>query len=400
MRILFLSGWFPYPPDNGSKIRIYNLLRALARRHEITLLTFSDGQKETHLDGLPDYCQVTGIVRRESFQPRRLRALLGFLSSAPRSLVDTYRPEMARLVQQEFGRREYNVAIASEFSTAPYLANVKTASKVFEDVETTVIREGFTQASNHLARLRRWLTWTKARRYLGRLVPQFAACTVVSERERSNLREAAPEYDRVEIIPNGVDADWLRPSEVQVQPSTLVFNGALTYSANYDAMNYFLTDIWPQIKAMEPTASLKITGPTDGVALQKLALGDGVTLTGYLDDIRPVVAGAWACVVPLQIGAGTRVKILEAMALGTPVITTTKGAEGLDVTPKAEILIADDPAQFAAQTVRLLRDPDLRRRLVENGRRLVEEKYNWRVIGEKFNHLVESVVGGRSSRTC
>ena len=107
------------------------------------------------------------------------------------------------------------------------------------------------------------------------------------------------------------------------------------------------------------------------------------------------MAGVWACVVPVRIGGGTRLKILEAMALGTPVIATTKGAEGLVVTPEANILVADDPAQFAAQPVRLLRDLTLRRRLAENGRRVVEEKYSWRSIGEQFNQLLESVVDAR-----
>jgi len=169
----------------------------------------------------------------------------------------------------------------------------------------------------------------------------------------------------------------------------------LTYSANYDAMRFFLDEIWHRIKSVEPSTRLQITGRTDGVDLSGLALGDGAGLTGYLPDISPAVAGAWACVVPLRIGGGTRLKVLEAMALGTPVIATRKGAEGLDVTAEENILIADDPAEFATQTIRLLRDPALRKRLAGNARRLVETKYTWHAIGEQFNDLVESVVQNR-----
>ena len=163
-----------------------------------------------------------------------------------------------------------------------------------------------------------------------------------------------------------------------------------------DAMQFFLSDSWQHIKAAEPAVRLTITGKTDGVNLQMLALDEQVELTGYLPDVYSAVARASVCVVPLRIGGGTRLKILEAMALGTPVVATTKGAEGLAVTHDENILIADQPTDFAAQTVRVLRDPSLRQRLADGGRRLVEAKYRWSVIGDQFNQLVESVVAERN----
>jgi glycosyltransferase involved in cell wall biosynthesis len=132
--------------------------------------------------------------------------------------------------------------------------------------------------------------------------------------------------------------------------------------------------------------TLKITGYVNG--LQGDAFGDGISLTGYLDDIRPVVGQAWACVVPLRSGSGTRLKILEAMALGTPVVSTTKGAEGLDVSHGENILLADTPNEFAAQTVALLRDAGLRERLAQHARKLVETRYNWENSGKLFNEFL------------
>jgi glycosyltransferase involved in cell wall biosynthesis len=140
---------------------------------------------------------------------------------------------------------------------------------------------------------------------------------------------------------------------------------------------------------------LHITGSTQGVDVESLPMDAHVILTGYLPDIRSVVASAWICVVPLRVGGGTRLKILEAMALGTPVVATSKGAEGLDVTPDKNILIADEPDEFAAKTLRLLREQDLRNRLADNGRRLVEEKYGWSAIGQAFLRIVENVARGR-----
>ncbi len=384
--------WYPYPPDNGSKIRIYNLLRALAQRHEVTLLSFCDAEDVPPPSELTRYCRVAGIVPKINFQPTRARALLGFFNSTPRSLVDTYNPEMARLVAREFAQSAYDLAIASQLGAALYLAKYSRPPKILEEVEVASVRELYTRAPNDVARARGWLTWTKTRAYVRSLIPNFAACTVVSKNELANLRDAAPAYQRVEIIPNGVDGDWLRV-EGDPQPNTLVFNGALTFQSNYDAMSYFVRDIWHLIKMGEPSASLKITGRNDGIVLNGPVRQD-VTFTGYLPDTRAAVSSAWACVVPLRRGGGTRIKILEAMALGTPVIATSKGAEGLDVTPEKNILLADEPKAFAEQTLRLFCDAELRRCLAENARRLVAEKYDWRIIGEQFNQTVQAAAEG------
>jgi glycosyltransferase involved in cell wall biosynthesis len=174
-----------------------------------------------------------------------------------------------------------------------------------------------------------------------------------------------------------------------------VYNGALTYSANYDAMRYFLADIYPLIKQHVPEVSLTITGSLSGVELSGLALDKSVRLSGYVDDVRIPVAEASVCVVPLRQGSGTRLKILEAMALGTPVVATSKGAEGLDVTPGHNILLANDPGEFAAQVVYLLRSGSLRDQLAKHARLLVEQQYDWDQIGERFMVLVEEVARRR-----
>jgi glycosyltransferase involved in cell wall biosynthesis len=176
------------------------------------------------------------------------------------------------------------------------------------------------------------------------------------------------------------------------EPSSLVFNGALTYQANYTAAKYFLQEIFPLIRERRPDATLLITGSTQNVNLGDLAWSNNVKLTGYVADIRPLVASSSVCVVPLLDGGGTRIKILEAMALGTPVVSTTKGAEGIEARHGEHLLLADDAASFAECTVRLMRDPDLRQRLASQARRLVEERYDWKKIGEHFVGLVEDAV--------
>ena len=241
--------------------------------------------------------------------------------------------------------------------------------------------------------LRSWVSWQKAHQYETRLFRRFQVCTVVSPVELDYVTEmVSASNGRVEVMPNGVDCQHNRLGLAQAVPKTLVFNGALTYSANYDAMQYFLTEIYPLIQKQVPDLTLTITGSTTGVNLAGLRLDESVHLSGYVDDVRPLVASAWACVVPIRLGGGTRLKILEAMALGTPVVATSKGAEGLDGVDGEHILLADDPVEFADRTLQLLRDPALHQRLVTNARRLVEQHYDWVQIGQRFVELVENTV--------
>jgi glycosyltransferase involved in cell wall biosynthesis len=395
MNVLLLSTWFPYPPSNGSRIRAYNLLKAVARRHEVSLLSFVRDEEGRDVGDLAEMCKSVTTVPWIEFVPGRPRALLGYLCTAPRSVVDTHSEAMARLVRDRLAVDHLGLVVAIEAPVAHYLLSAARIPAVVDEVQVTVIKDAAERAGSSLARLRARLTWLKQRHYLMRLLARFDACTVASEVERANLRQAVPGYERVHVIPNGVDVEHNHLSGAAPSPNTLIYTGALTYSANYDAVDFCLREVLPPIQNEVPDVRFRVTGSTQGVAAERLPQRPGVTFTGYLDDVRQAVAGSWALVVPLRVGGGTRLKILEAMALGTPVVSTSKGAEGLDVQHDENILIADAPREFAAQTVRLLRDPALRRRLAENGRKLVEDKYSWTEIGRRFNDLLESVVRER-----
>ena len=393
MRILFLSTWFPYPPDDGSRIRAYNLLKSLASHHEITLLSFILPHRDKpSAPELRKLCREVIVVPRRVFKPKGARAIAGFFSLTPRSIVATYSREMEKAVAQQMQNSRYDVVVASEMGTAPYAARLDGLPKVLDEVQVSVIREQFLGQRSRLMKLRYGLTWFKLQYFMRRLLRRFDACTVASEREAGNLEGLVSPPCRIAVIPNGVDVEHHSVALADPVPNTLIFTGVLNYFANYEAMQFFLGHIYPLIQKQLPDVSLKITGRTEGIPIEKLPVREGVTYTGYVDDIRPYVAGSWACIVPLRVGGGTRLKILEAMALGTPVVSTSKGAEGLEVTDGENILIADGPQAFAEATLRLLRDPQLRRRLSTNGRKLVEEKYDWRMIVESFDSLLNSLL--------
>jgi sugar transferase (PEP-CTERM/EpsH1 system associated) len=393
VRILFLSSWFPYPPDNGSRIRIFNLIKQLSKKHDITLLSFSrDGKvSEDRLKMMQHYCSTVQAIPLAPFRPSSFRSILGLFSSRPRSFVDTYSRQMQGLIERTRREGDFSVVIASQIPTAPYATTLEGVPRIFEEVELATLREQYIRQSRVGLRLRYGLMWWKTRRFTAHLLSQFDGCTVVSQQERANVLRIAPNYRHVMVVPNGVDMDWYKDDFGAPEPGALVFPGALTYDANFDAMAFFLREVFPLVKAQQPEVILRITGKTNGVPVDRLPLGEGVILTGYLDDVRPAVARSWACVVPLRVGGGTRLKILEALALGTPVVATSKGAEGLDLAPGQEIQIADKPAEFADLVLQLLDNPKLREQLSRNGRQKVEDKYDWQKIGTEFNHFVEEI---------
>ncbi len=392
MRILVLSRWFPYPADNGSKIRILNLLRHLAVRHEVALLSFaSDVIPAERLTALQPWCALIDTVPYRPYRPWSWHALSGLLDGRPRSVVDTFSLEMARRAARIVADWSPDLVMASQIDMAPYALALQCRARVLEELELNALYHAFLQARG-LRRLRAGLTWWKLAGYIRRTLPAFDLCTVVSEAERQRVLAVAPGARRVEVMPNGLDLEYYKDDLGPPEPGTLIYAGALTYSANFDAVSYFLRDIYPRILARRPGVRFTVTGQVDGAPVNRLLQHPGLILTGYLDDVRPAIARSWASVVPLRAGGGTRLKILESMALGTPVVTTRKGAEGLELVPGRDVLIADTPGEFGEAVLALLADPQLRQRLSQQGRRVVATRYDWGILAARLNHVVEETL--------
>jgi polysaccharide biosynthesis protein PslH len=392
MRILFVSWWWPYPADNGSKIRIYNLLQHLAAAHEVTLLSFAEAREAApeHVAHMSAFCRLVEVVPKPDYQPNSLRATLGYLSHWPRSLIDTYSETMAEHVQRHAAAAD--LIIASQQQTLRYLDVAPHVPAILEEMEVTGFYNRLEQAGGKTGRLRAQLTLVKLESILRDLFQRGVTMTVVSRTEQAYLRRIAPPGSRIEVIPNGIDTQLNRPDSTPPVPNTIIYPGAVTYSANYDAVAYFVHDVFPLVRQRRPDAQFIVTGGTGGVDVSDLAAQPGVRFTGYLPDIASAVRSSWVTVAPLRVGGGTRLKILESMALGTPVVATTKGAEGLNVHPGEDILIADEPPAMADAVCALLGAETLRTRLSRAGRARVENEYDWTMIGRQLVELAENVV--------
>jgi glycosyltransferase involved in cell wall biosynthesis len=212
----------------------------------------------------------------------------------------------------------------------------------------------------------------------------------VSENDRAFFLQYV-EPERISVIPTGVDTEYFEPSGGPEQVDTTVFTGSMDWMPNEDGVAYFVDKILPLVRQEIPGASFWAVGRRPPKRVQALASGS-VVVTGAVDDIRPYLGKAAVCVVPLRSGSGTRIKIFEAMAMGKAVVSTTMGAEGLPVRHGENIILADDPADFARQVVQLLRDPLRRTELGGAARKLVERNYSWSAVGATFDEILQKTI--------
>ena len=395
MKVLILSTWFPYPLSQGSKIRAYYIIKALAKEHSITLLSFKDNNIEpSWLEHMRQICQKVEVIQQDPFKSNRQNAYLRWLSSKPSSVVASYSPDMASKARSISLEWDPDCVIALTFVTGLYALEAKSRLKII-DVDNFMARmiyESYQKEKSPFVRYRRMLAYRKFLRYERWLYAKFNYSIVVTERDRQGLIDLVHLKEKqVGVVPNGVDTQYNTLLQNTREPDTLIFNGSLTYQNNYDAMDFFLKDIFPLIVKQIPEVQIKITGSTLGVPIESFSSMSRVIFTGYLEDIRPIISESCVCVVPLRMGGGTRLKILEAMALGTPVISTSKGAEGLNIEAGTHLLIADTPQEFAALTIKLLHDRELRRTLAKNAASLVKEKYDWTKIGQTLCKTIDNL---------
>ncbi len=412
MNLLVLSAWFPFPGDNGSKIRTQQLLRALAASHAVDLACFYQQDRELAARSqAEELCRRVAAFPKPAFQAEKAPGLSDLFSPLPRFVRTTFSPALAQKVTEWRAQQRYDAEVCMTWGMAPYalgfqISNLKSqisnpAKQAIvldqHNIESGIFRRGL-RGKRGADRLRGWLTYHKFRRFEARTCAAFSACSVVSVKEREELRRLLPHSGgmRVEIIPNGVDTERLRPvweRGSQAPPATrnLLFTGSLSYGVNVDGLRWFLREVFPGVKARFPDLCLRITGePSPEIAAE--VNGDPrVIFTGYLEEVRPLLQESAALVVPLWQGGGTRLKILEAMAAGLPVVSTAVGAEGLEAKQAQHLLIADTPEEFVAAIGQVLQQPLRTLAMTGRARKLAEQEYDWGPIGRRFVELVEEV---------
>jgi sugar transferase (PEP-CTERM/EpsH1 system associated) len=400
MKILWLNAGLLLPLDKGGKLRTWHLMRHLAARHDITYLSFS-GPTETHADrvGMREVCTRLETVPRADPPKGTARfyadAARYALDPAPYAVAKYRSKAYRRMLETLLARNRFDAVVCDFLPPAINLpARLRCPSILFtHNVEAEIWRRHVEHASNRVSRALLVRQWQRMLRFEGSALRRFDLVLAVSDTDRRTFERLYPGAFRapIRVVKTGVDTEYFMPSDVPARQAHLVFTGSMDWLPNEDGMLYFVRDILPRIRQLEPDATLSIVGRAPTPAVRRLASETGIEVTGRVDDVRPHVAAATVYVVPLRIGGGTRLKIFEAMAMAKAVVSTTIGAEGLPVGHGANILIADEPARFAQAVVHLIRDPDDRRRIERAARQLVVERYDWSAVARDFEHALDRV---------
>ncbi|MFQ6001287.1 MAG: glycosyltransferase [Anaerolineae bacterium] len=396
MKILFLTPELPYPPDRGASIRSFNLIKNLSPQHEIYLLSFSTKESDLGEAGpLLDLCsqiETLPTPHRSTLQ-RFLSILLSPLPDmALRFPSSEFEIKLKALLQKE----NFDLVQVEAIEMARYIPTVLESHRpprlIFDDINAEYLlqKRAFETELLHL----RWLgaaysliQWRKLRRYEAWACRRADRVVAVSEADGEALRRLVPGLP-VSVVPNGVDTRYYQPAEGETDGS-LVFTGKMDFRPNVDGVLWFFQRVWPPVKERLPQARLLVVGRNPSPRLSPLLQDPQVRVTGFVPDVRPYIARANIYLVPLRMGGGTRLKVLEAMAMGKAIVSTSLGCEGIKTTGQ-ELVIADGPSDFARWVIDLWGDAKRRKSLGVAARRLAKE-YDWKVIIPLLEQVYEKV---------
>jgi glycosyltransferase involved in cell wall biosynthesis len=373
------------------------MLRKFANDHEVYLAAFSEieNRDQETTDQL-SFCRriVTVSPKPITMLPIIANFAAWPLNRAPLELALSYSSELAAKIGYLIEEVNFDIIQIEHGSMGLYLHAVpsklrKRAVWVLHDIDYEKFRRISRIEKNFFRKLRARVHSIMMRTWEPKWAELFGLCVTMTEVDKQILRRFN-ERLRVEVSPSGVDTCLYRPLPEEDTLAALLYVGSMSYQPNIDAVNYFCRDILPRIRKEFGRVEFWIVGKSPVSSVMQLR-GDGVYVTGAVPDVIPYYRRSKVCVIPLRAGSGIRMKILESMALGRPVVSTSLGAEGLDVIDGKHIIIANDSASFAQRTIELLKDPKLRKRLADEARRKVVVSYDWDVIARKLLTVFEGM---------
>lgn len=403
MKLLFLTPQIPYPPTQGAALRNYNILRGVSQMHDVSLLTFAGENQDRSPERLAPLFE---ICRHIKFVTAPKRPTFNRISD----IFTTREPDMGlRLKSKEFEQallqllenEQFDIVQVEGIELARYIKVIQAFDKqikiVFDDhnaetaLQKSVRERDSRRPSKWLGAIYSSIQVTRLERFETQICRQVDCVTVVSEKDKEEISKLAPQQ-KIVAIPNSIDVDLYKTVPAEEMPAfDILFSGTMDYRPNVDGIEWFFQLVWPKIRENLPSTTIKIAGQKVHPGLHKYKELEGVQFTGFVDSIIPYIHATKVVILPLHMGSGTRLKFIQALAVGKAVVTTTIGAEGFPVSDGNELFFADSPGDFASAVVTLLTNEQKRLDLAAQGQLFVEA-YDWRRIVPKFNEVYESLV--------
>jgi polysaccharide biosynthesis protein PslH len=407
MRILLLTQIIPYPPNAGPRMKTWHVLRYLVSRgHEVTLASFVRPEEEAHLPVLQALCRtVYAVPIKRSRLADVIYLLRSQVTGRPFLIERDDLAAMRQLVARLLALESFDVVHADQLTMTQFALQAQEVAKQWGQKRPFTIFDAHNATWTITQRMIDTVPWplkpvlrletTRIKRYEARLVAELDHTMVVIEQDQDALLagfdngQTSALRQRLTTIPISVDTTKLTPVRRRPHSLNIMTMGTLSYPPNADGIRWFLNDVFPLIQQRVPDVTLTIVGknPPRDFLQAAAAQPEAITVTGFVPELTPYMEAAALMVVPVRAGSGMRVRLLEAFARAMPTVTTTIGLEGITAEHDRHVLIADEPAGFARETVRLLGDERLQKRLGENGRSLAVEQYDWQVVLQKMDHV-------------
>ena len=397
MKILWVKPGKLLPLDSGGQLRTYNILRQLSAHHELTYLSYYGGSSdETYEEEICKHLPGTVVVCTAAPDTTQLERYFDYLRRlpwrAPYAVSKFTAPHVQRLLAEWISQRRFDVAVCDFLSAAlNFPQTLATPTVLFQhNVETVLWKRKAQLEVSWLDRMISKIEYAKMVRCEPEQVRRFHHVIAVSEADRQAMKWMV-DLERISVVPTGVDlSKYQYDPDARPASPLVVFTGSMDWEANIDGVEFFCGEIWPLVLARVPNARFQIVGRDPHPRVKKLA-SKTVEVTGTVPSVVDYLCDAAVFVVPLRIGGGTRIKIYEAMAIGKATVSTTVGAEGLDVHHERDILLADDPASFAVAVTTLLLDEEERRRY-EAAAADTARHYDWSIIAKRFVDVLERTI--------
>jgi sugar transferase (PEP-CTERM/EpsH1 system associated) len=418
MRVLQLAPRVCWPLDTGAKLRNYHLARVLSENARVALLAFNDPDAPL-VDFEKPYEQVVAVARDRGYTPAKI--LRGALGRTPISLLNYTTDPMKQALAHMLREQDFDVVQIESIHLMGYLPIIRSAPGQplvicdWHNIESELMQRYSEREPNFLRRTYARKTARQLRTLEQQATHDFDAHVVVSQRDRERLLQLNP-ASSICVIENGVDSAYYSDQEIgkahaawrihqdangigqsPSRANRIVFVGSMDYHANIHGVVDFAREVWPAVHERDPELVFTIVGRDPAAEVRQLASIRGIEVTGTVADVRPYYREAVASIVPLKVGGGSRLKILEAMAAGVAVVSTTLGAEGLDVLPAVNILIADTNTQLLEAITGVVENEELRRQLSDAGRALVASRYDWARAGESLFGIYEELLAVRAN---
>jgi glycosyltransferase involved in cell wall biosynthesis len=392
LRILIVTPSLPYPLVWGFGIRVYQIIKYLAKRHAVTVLAYAAPKDQASIEALRETgATIRAVIRDEPTTSAKRSAQLASLVSRDsfqwQSLASA---QMQAALDDLLASQDFDVIQIESSQMFGFRYDSRAPLIVDEhNIEYELLYRTFKTERSPLRKLYNWVEYRKFRKEEQRSWLESDSCVLTSGREQEILRQYAPQAPTL-VVPNGVDTEFYTSDPtLERDPNNVVFVGVMHYRPNVDAALYFARDILPLLVRERPSIKFTIVGGGAPDELLRFA-GPNLEFTDVVPDTRPYITRAGAFVVPLRMGSGTRLKVLEGLAMRCPMVSTSVGCEGIDTRNEQHLLIADDADSFARGVLRLLNDRALANRLAEQGRALVEARYSWTSVLRELEQFLNA----------